>query len=492
MGYQESASVSITGRGLIVGSLCCWIRFLSTGVYGGGQQPAPRAMTHSTTLPAKLTPQARIGGADRRLALPWQLARVAVSFECVFALYMFAGTFKTNVDLYWVQIDLTLLLLLTNIAQAIQIVTRRGYRVAANGLAIMTLGCLFLVYATVSMVWSPSVEYAQYKIMRLCTLNLWCLFSTTLIISRERVRFQRFLIVQFLLAVCLAWSTHSKYLVRGETFDAARAGANYISIGNVLGLGCLVAFSYFLFFARNAVQRALALLALLALVAVFLRLGARGPLVATSISLLVCLLLQIRLGKSRARFSRRWKSGQLYAVLALTLTLGSVAGYMSYTGNVPRTIQRLQLLFDGGGGYAFGRSAGVRVEYYYSAYLIWFDHPAYGGGIGSYPVKLGKADARTYPHNLILEIMAELGTIGLLLFLAMLISAFRNLGGWSTIQNDPLRVIALMFVVSSLIGTMFSGDLVDNRTVFGTIGFLGLAPAGRGCPPASHGRVAHR
>jgi len=449
-------------------------------------------MTHSTTLSAELTPKAMHGLADRPLALPWHLAQMAVSFECVFALYMFAGTFKTNVDLYWVQIDLTLLLLLTNIAQAIQIVTRRGYRVAANGLAIMTLGCLFLVYATVSMVWSPSVEYAQYKILRLCTLNLWCLFSTTLIISRERARFQRFLIVQFLLAVFLAWSTHSKYLVRGEMFDAARAGANYISIGNVLGLGSLVAFSYFLFFARNALQRALAILALLALLSVFLRLGARGPLVATSISLLMCLLLQIRIGRSRARPSRRWKSGQLYAVLALALTLGSVAGYMSYTGNVPRTIQRLKLLFDGGRGYTFGRSAGIRVEYYYSAYLIWFDHPAYGGGIGSYPIKLGKADARTYPHNLILEIMAELGTIGLLLFLAMLISAFRNLGGWSTIQNDPLRVIALMFVVSSMAGTMFSGDLVDNRSVFAAIGFLGLAPACRVSRAQNHQRLTNR
>ncbi|MEO1996864.1 MAG: O-antigen ligase family protein, partial [Planctomycetaceae bacterium] len=227
------------------------------------------------------------------------------------------------------------------------------------------------------------------------------------------------------------------------------------------------------------VQRVLAIVGFFGLLSVFLRLGARGPLVSTSLSLILCLLLQVRIGRSRRRSGTRLKSVQLCAFLVLLLSVGSVFGYVNYTGKVPRTIQRLNLLFDGGRGYAFGRSAGVRVEYYYSAYLIWFDQPAYGGGIGSYPVKLGMADARNYPHNLFLEIMAELGTVGLFLFLAMLIAAFRNLGSWRTIQNDPLRVIALMFVVSSLAGTMFSGDLVDNRTVFGTIGFLGLAPAFR-------------
>lgn len=90
-----------------------------------------------------------------------------------------------------------------------------------------------------------------------------------------------------------------------------------------------------------------------------------------------------------------------------------------------------------------------------AAWAMYLDHPVVGVGAGNYPVRFepygtqigsvapfyddpGEAQ---YPHNLYLEVAAETGSVGLLLFAALLLVAFGSLArAWARLsrRDEPL------------------------------------------------------
>ncbi len=91
--------------------------------------------------------------------------------------------------------------------------------------------------------------------------------------------------------------------------------------------------------------------------------------------------------------------------------------------------------------------------------------PLTGVGLGMYEKtnkrtyydELGKRTFRHYPHNIIFEVMAELGIVGALLFMLIL-----KPGGW---MFDFSNKFTLLFLLS-LIFALTSGDFFDNAGVF--------------------------
>lgn len=82
---------------------------------------------------------------------------------------------------------------------------------------------------------------------------------------------------------------------------------------------------------------------------------------------------------------------------------------------------------------------------------IFFDHPVFGVGIGNYywecplyyPIWAGRA------HNMHLEILAELGAVGYLLFLGMIVSFFKCLRRSST-AGSPYDLMAKAFFIGHM------------------------------------------
>ena len=107
-----------------------------------------------------------------------------------------------------------------------------------------------------------------------------------------------------------------------------------------------------------------------------------------------------------------------------------------------------------------------------SSVSLWVGNPLLGSGVGSYPIIMGYGDVRSYPHNIFLEIMVELGSIGLFLFAMLLFVGFRSLGHLRTVRNDPIRLIILMLFTFTMGGALISGDLHDNRLLFMVIGLM--------------------
>jgi O-antigen ligase len=119
-----------------------------------------------------------------------------------------------------------------------------------------------------------------------------------------------------------------------------------------------------------------------------------------------------------------------------------------------------------------GTSASTRIVYYLAAVKLWLLKPLLGYGIGSWPILIGLPDMYSYPHNLVFEILAELGLIGLILFALTL---FLALKGYIKSKNNRtifFNSVILMLFMNAFIGAMFSGDINDNRIIFAIIGLM--------------------
>jgi O-antigen ligase len=168
------------------------------------------------------------------------------------------------------------------------------------------------------------------------------------------------------------------------------------------------------------------------------------------------------------------KEGQLRVTTAafmlffLVFGLGGAYFVLRQTdlGKYTAKAGELEVLFTQGSSSG---SAGKRVDFYRATLEALPNQPLMGTGIGSWSRFYFGNDQRNYPHNLFLEIAFEEGLVGLAAFLALLalvgISVVRMVGA----SRSHFIVLGLL-VLYSLIISLFSGDLDDNRLLWLWIG----------------------
>ena len=86
-------------------------------------------------------------------------------------------------------------------------------------------------------------------------------------------------------------------------------------------------------------------------------------------------------------------------------------------------------------------------------------------------------DVRLYPHNLVLELGAENGLIGVLIFGALIIVTFAIGLTFLKREKGLARVVVRYLLVVccfSLLNAMVSGDINDNRILFTFVGLIGV------------------
>ncbi|GGF22672.1 hypothetical protein GCM10010954_21860 [Halobacillus andaensis] len=117
-----------------------------------------------------------------------------------------------------------------------------------------------------------------------------------------------------------------------------------------------------------------------------------------------------------------------------------------------------------------GNSIGARRDMYSEAINIFYENPFLGEGTNSFPF-YSKWDI--YPHNLILEIAAEFGILGLIILSVFIISNLFNFNKLfilqqknKSLQSFSLVSFGLLAFTFSLITSQFSGDLFDSRFIF--------------------------
>ena len=92
-------------------------------------------------------------------------------------------------------------------------------------------------------------------------------------------------------------------------------------------------------------------------------------------------------------------------------------------------------------------SIGVRFEMYSVSWQLFFNNPLFGVGLGNWHEFSG-FDNHLYPHNVLLEILAEGGLFLFLVFFTTFVYIFKN-------TSEVGRYILIL----CLLLTSFSGDL---------------------------------
>ncbi len=162
---------------------------------------------------------------------------------------------------------------------------------------------------------------------------------------------------------------------------------------------------------------------------------------------------------------RSWRFN-LKTVLYGLVGLGGLAGgfaYMLQNSEVflERTIRRLLLVFDPGSGSVSERL--VQIDFCFDKIFASAADFLGGMGIGSFGILYEGVDEKAYPHNMLLEIWFELGAVGLVLFLLLLLVYFKKISR---------RLNYMLIFIYLMLNSLKSYSLIDNRVMFGILSVL--------------------
>jgi O-antigen ligase len=417
-----------------------------------------------------------VGGRSRlRLShLTWAAGQV-FSFETAFVLFLFAGAYKNDPRFAWFPGDMTLVFcFLSGIAGLVPLL--RGSLFYLPGIKTMWPGVLLVLWIAASLAWSPSEFYANEKLTLTATGNLWCLAATAMIIGSSRVRVWRFFGVLLVFGVLASLDNILSFTAATGFWRVD----HYLVLGRLASMAALIAFVLWL---RSPPLSARGLVFLASFIVcgyVLLIIGGRTPTTGVAVGMLVPPLLSFRLQGAQLVINRRiLASLGLIAVLALVIVSVAVS-----SEDALRTLGRFDKLLSTGSG------AHARSSFWLHSLEYWAERPLIGHGAGAFSILYFNLDIHRHPHNLILELLAEFGLIGLALFAVLvLVLAWRV--SVRRLREDPALMLAVMLCINTFINAMTSGDISDNRNLFATLGLLAMRPPGGAIDAATKSRPPH-
>lgn len=340
------------------------------------------------------------------------------------------------------------------------IVVREG---SVDGRSVLVLGAAvaFVGWAALSLQWTVGTDaYAWQKLSRLAVINTTLLaFGLVLASSRRRV-----VAFGFVMGLVGVWLTlEAIYAVSVlETLPFATVGSEtYLTHGRAIGFAVPIA-TYLAVSHPDRVIRTLCGLLVGLLVVGLLLVGSRGPFLAVVVALAGFAGLETAASFTRGSADRRTPVATLGLV---TLVLGAVGGAFWMHGRVPWTFERLRTA--GGDG-----ESETRLFMFREALDLWRVRPVRGHGLGAFDVLT--ETVHTYPHNLLAEVLSELGLVGLVLVALVMVPPVMAALRARLASGDALYSALVALFVFAVVNAAFSFDLHGNRQLWFTAGLLAL------------------
>ncbi len=413
-------------------------------------------------------------------SLRHRLRRVSghlVSFEVVFALFLFSGVYKASPRLAWVPVDLTAILAVVSLLLAVGLLVGGRIEPRVGPLVLVGLFGCFLAYALLTVLWTPSELYVREKTFRLASVTTFSLLGCALVVAQNRVRLHRFLAVSLALALVTAAATIYPVALYGP-IPVRPFGTTYLTPGRMIGLGAVVVAWYLLFVSPSLARSALAASSLCVLGAGLALLDGRGPLAATVLTIGLLGIAAFPLASLHRRPTRLGPG--------LLAGVGGVAVAVLYADSLRVAEKFRETVSDEPDPATTGR-----LENWAFALETWLSgRTLTGHGLASWgPLN---DEVVRWPHNVVLELLVELGVVGLLLFglpvllgLALAVSGYRE-------TREPGCVVVLALFVYTFLNAQVTGDLNENRFLFAAIGLLCYGAYVRRSEPVTVGRLVDR
>jgi O-antigen ligase len=353
---------------------------------------------------------------------------------------------------------ITLLLFLWTVLAVAFAIARDRLSVPLRALRspVVVLSLLLLVWLVVRLPGSPDGAYGSQKLQLFLFVNGASLLAGVVIARRPRdfALFLQLMLAMsvasgFVLARQVASGTAQQFssdrFVIASTYDP-------IQIARAMGLGLLIALALVLGGAR-AWQRTVALLATPLLTVAFFAAGSRGPLLGLIAGALVLGALSLHSAEARRR---------LLLIVPVGLLAAFVVGRVVPGQSITRVLSFLS------GSDTQGED---RITLWHEAWHVAGDHPVFGLGTGGFG---SLSDLYNYPHNIVLEVAAELGVVGVILLGAIVwTGAAQAYRAWRASDRRVEAGFALALLAYALLNAMFSGDISGNGQIWLAVGLGG-------------------
>jgi O-antigen ligase len=384
--------------------------------------------------------------------------------EVTLSFFFLVGLFKGDPRLSATPVDLTILVgAMVGLAVALRLIfNRQALSLPAEYFLYLPLVCLMVL----SLFYTPDFSAGLEKTLRFVFLTGLGIVSPFVLFDSP-VKMRRFMITMLGGGVLLA--VNSLFMLGGQERLVSPSGLN-TELGSACAAGLVIIWG--LLFPGWSFFKRLLLYPVIGLLAVGL-VGSGGRLANASAA--ICILISILLCKKLFRDALLMGGLGLLALPFVWIPDASYE-YLSSLAHPPQ---------------AMGTRSGL-MELGIS--LIG-EHPLLGVGIQGFRYHSPNPVTYNFPHNIFLELGSEMGALAALVFLGILIYAFREIVRQLTdpaTKHEPLVHTVFLLMIFVFLDSMVSGDINDLRLMWFV---LGLPYVLRGlCPRylASRGRADAR
>lgn len=331
---------------------------------------------------------------------------------------------------------------------------------------------LILVVGLASLIYTEAPLYGTNKYLKFAFFNTIALVGPYYLIRNSKD-----LSVFFAGLVLLSTAMIAEVFRNGVTPSAAgfvtAFGSNYLALARIIGGALLINIFFLVVGSTRTPYRLIGIALLPFMLFGLLVAGGKGPVFAVVIAL--SSIVGFILVKFFAPASRLGSVSIFEKRILVCVVLFSIAGVafiVQYSEYFMNLFYRLDVLKSEGGD-----SALERVRRYKLALSVIGDYRYFftGLGMGGFSTHYSGLDAARgdYPHNIFLEIFSELGVVAFASLVALLTFAFRS--AYRTLQK-PLHsdkvagFTTLALLIFMLFNASVSGDMSDNRELFGVMG----------------------
>jgi O-antigen ligase len=409
------------------------------------------------------------------------------SIEASFVLFLFAGRYKALPELRSFPIDFTLLFLTVTLSLiAWALIVRRLKPLALNFPNLLIL--CFCALATASVFWSSLDVRNVDKTLRFLLLTSTGYFAAQIVAQDTRRRERMLRLLMWFSCIILLYYAYYRYVIGTDLADPSASGRlpadtnsyqQYSTHANIL-------FTIFLSLGVLGSRGHLSVAIVGCGVGLFalLTIGGRGSL-AQAIIAIPFLTVILLMGSQRIlqRLAR-------LSVLLTGLVAAAVIGYVLFVQlqGADATAQQLYTLerFEMQLSREHTDSMDERLEAQEFAFRQWQERPLFGWGMGEFRVQNSYLE---YPHNLLLEILMEIGLVGAFLFFSACaiatIDCVRTAAQTAARSGWVDMAIALLLLTELVSHLTVQGYLADDREL---LTYMGMAIGARW---SARGREAH-
>ena len=390
-----------------------------------------------------------------------------MSFEGLLVVFMISGRYKAAKIFKNFPMDITvflgILVLIGAIFRIYTVYFKSNNSIKKPALFGLLLFALFSSYALLSCVWSPNLTNALFRLLNLIGRIGLPVFCVLMLIVRDKDNIERFINNIFFASIVFVFAVlYFEIMYPPELgYTLNFWGGNYQGIGSIVSLGATIAI--FKFSQTEKWKSVLFVAFVMVYFYALIHVGNRTALLSALFSMLPLLLL-LRIKNKRLFFMRKFFKASLLAGL-----ISIILFFYSLLHVLPVTLSRMHILLSqyGGGMSVYDRLMFLKISLFQIIPRFVF----FGCGLGGWQNYSGFGTAFHYPHNIIIEIISELGLFGLMIFFIFM---FAGLNYWrkSKQYNYNFYLIISMLFINVFFNALTSGTFSTDYWFFVVVALM--------------------